>query len=71
MSQYFKLGSTDIQIRTSGFSKFGDLEIPKDVLDGTKKINCTGVLTLYQGSFQVVVNSQADFTYEDGTPLYK
>lgn len=71
VSQYFKLGSTDIQIRTSGFSKFGDLEIPKDVLDGTKKINCTGVLTLYQGSFQVVVNSQADFTYEDGTPLYK
>ena len=71
VSQYFKMGKTEIQIRTSGYSKFGDLEIPADVLDGSKKINVTGILTLYQGSLQFVVNSQDDFTYEDGTPLYR
>lgn len=61
ISQYFKLGSTDIQIRTSGFSKFGDYEIPAEVLDGTATMDVTGVLTLYQGSYQVVVNSLDDF----------
>ena len=70
VSQYFTMGSREIQIRTSGFSKFGDLEIPKDVLNGSRKINVTGILTMYQGSIQLTVNSQYDFTYEDGTPLY-
>ena len=71
VSQYFKMGNTEIQIRTSGYSKFSDLLIPLDVLDGSRKINATGVLTLYQGSLQFIVNSQYDFTYEDGTPLYE
>lgn len=71
VSQYFTMGSTEIQVRTSGFCKFADYEIPSDVLDGSKKINVTGVLSLYQGSIQFTVNSAADFTYEDGTPLFK
>lgn len=71
VSQYFNMGSHEIQIRTSGFSKFADYELPADVLDGSKTINVTGVLTLYQGSIQFTVNSAADFTYADGTPLYK
>lgn len=70
ISQYFTVGSKEVQIRTSGFSKFGDLEIPKDVLNGSRKINVTGILTMYQGSIQMTVNSEKDFTYEDGTPLY-
>lgn len=71
ISQYFTMGKTEVQIRTSGFSKFGDYEIPADVLNGSRAINVTGILTMYQGSIQVTVNSQKDFTYEDGTPLYK
>ncbi|MBQ9476667.1 MAG: hypothetical protein IJU63_02640 [Bacteroidales bacterium] len=63
-------GGKTVVIRTSGFSKFGDLEIPKDVLNGSRKINVTGILTMYQGSIQMTVNSEKDFTYEDGTPLY-
>lgn len=46
MSQYFKLGNTDVQIRTSGYSKFADSEIPGTVLD------VTGILTLYNGAAQ-------------------
>ena len=62
VSQYFKLGSTEIQIRTSGFCKFCDVEIDPDVLSGRASIDVTGILTLYQGSFQLVVNSLDDIT---------
>ena len=62
VSQYFKLGSTDIQIRTSGFCKFCDVEIDPEVLSGKATIDVTGVLTLYQGSFQLVVNNIDDIT---------
>lgn len=60
VSQYFKLSSTEIQIRTSGFCKFCDVEIDPDVLSGKATIDVTGVLTLYQGSFQLVVNNIDD-----------
>ncbi|MCF0175220.1 MAG: hypothetical protein HUJ94_00115 [Bacteroidales bacterium] len=71
VSQYFKMGQTEIQLRTSGYSKFSDLEMPADVLAG-RAVDMTGILTMYQGSIQFVVNSQADFVYSDtGEPLYK
>lgn len=55
VSQYFKMGNTPVQIRTSGYSKFSDKEIDKDVLAGTKSIDVTGILTMYQGSIQFVL----------------
>ncbi len=71
VSQYFTTaGGKEIQLRTSGFSKFGDYEIPQDVLDGSRQVNITGVLCMYQGSIQMVVNRVTDITYADGTPLY-
>ena len=59
MSQYFSLGSTPVQIRTSGYSKFADAEIPAVVIgnpessapDG-RPIDVTGILTIYQGAAQ-------------------
>ena len=71
VSQYFKMSGTEVQVRTSGYCKFCDYEIPSDVLQG-RKIDVTGILTLYQGSIQFVVNSAADFVYSDsGKPLYE
>lgn len=70
VSQYFDFAGTQVQIRTSGFCKFSDLQIPENILDGSRKLNVTGVLSLYQGSIQLSVNSQHDFTYEDGSPIY-
>ena len=65
VSQYFNMeDGTEIQIRTSGFSKFGDYEIPADVIAG-RKIDVTGILSLYQGSIQFTVNSYEDFRYSD------
>lgn len=52
MSQYFLCGSTDFQIRTSGYSRFADSEIPAEVLSGEKKINVTGILGNYKGAVQ-------------------
>jgi len=60
VSQYFKMGSTEIQLRTSGFSKFADQKIPQEVINGTKTIDVTGILSLYQGKIQFVVNSIDD-----------
>ena len=58
VSQYFKMGNTEIQIRTSGYCKFADLEIDPDVLAGNATIDVTGVLTMYQGSVQFVLIDQ-------------
>lgn len=70
ISQYFTMGSTgEIQIRTSGFSKFCDKEIPAEVLSGQKTIDVTGVLTLYNGNIQIMVNDLSDIVVnEEPTP---
>ena len=64
VSQYFTMDGTEIQIRTSGFCKFCDVEIDPEVLAGRKTISVTGILSLYQGSIQVTVNSLDDFVIE-------
>lgn len=68
VSQYFKMGSTEIQLRTSGYSRFADLEIPEEVLNGTATVDLTGVLSLYQGSIQFTVNEikLTDGKYTEG-----
>lgn len=68
VSQYFNLGDIKLCIRTSGFCKFADCEIPADVLSGKKTLDVTGVLTMYQGTMQIVVNDISDFVV-DGKPL--
>jgi len=68
VSQYFRMGSTEIQIRTSGYSRFADKEIPAEVLKGAKTIDITGILAYYQGSIQITVNSLSDIVV-DGKPL--
>lgn len=64
VSQYLKMGNTDIQLRTSGFAKFADEKIPAEVLNGSKSLSITGVLTMYQGSVQLVVNDVTDIVIE-------
>jgi DNA/RNA endonuclease YhcR with UshA esterase domain len=64
VSQYFTLGGTSVQVRTSGFCKFADVEIDPAVLKGEKTISVTGVINLYQGSIQITVNSLDDFVVE-------
>ncbi len=51
ISHYFKLGSTDIQVRTSGYAKFADKVIDEDILAGAP-VDITGIITLYSGAAQ-------------------
>ena len=51
VSQYFKMGAKDVQIRTSGYAKFADTQIDSRILKGSK-INVKGILTIYQGKAQ-------------------
>lgn len=57
LSQYFKVpGATDpLQVRTSGFAKFSDSEIPAPILAGAK-VHLTGILTLYNNNYQLILN---------------
>ncbi|MCR5519436.1 MAG: DUF5689 domain-containing protein [Bacteroidales bacterium] len=71
LSQYFTMDGLEVAVRSSGYGRFGDYKIPDDILDGSKTLSVTGILTLYQGSVQITVNSYEDFTYADGTPLPK
>ena len=57
VSQYFKTsGGKEILIRTSGYCKFSDVEIDPDILSGNKTIDLTGIMTMYQGDIQFIIN---------------
>lgn len=51
VSQYFKMGGKDVQVRTSGYARFADTRIDPAILSGAK-VNMKGILTIYQGSTQ-------------------
>jgi len=51
VSHYFTLGKTDIQVRTSGFSRFADTQLDQAILNGST-VSITGILTIYNGSAQ-------------------
>ena len=51
VSHYFKLGSTDIQVRTSGFARFADIQLDPAILNGAT-VDITDILTIYSGSAQ-------------------
>ena len=55
LSQYFKKGSTDLQVRTSGYSKFADTPIDSEIIGGAK-VTMTGLLTHYNSNNQFTLN---------------
>ena len=52
VSHYFKLGSVNIQIRTSGYAKFADQTLDSRILDGSRTVDITGIMTIYSGAAQ-------------------
>ena len=70
VSQYFKMGGTDVQVRTSGYARFADTEIPQEVLDGTATVTFTGILTDYKGAAQFTLIDLDGVTKSDGTKWY-
>lgn len=62
VSHYFKMGSTDVQIRTSGYARFADKEIDPSILSGQTPIDVTGILTNYQGAIQFTLIDEDSVT---------
>jgi hypothetical protein len=71
VSQYFMMGNTDVQVRTSGYARFADTEIPAEVLSGEATVTFTGILTEYKGAAQFTLIDLDGVTKADGTPWYK
>lgn len=57
VSHYFMYGGKEVQVRTSGYARFADTEIPEDVRNGERPVTLTGILTRYQGSAQFTLLS--------------
>lgn len=55
VSQYFEYQGAPVAIRTSGYARFADLEIPAAVLAGEASIDVVGILGRYQGSPQITM----------------
>ena len=45
------MGSTDVQVRTSGYAKFADTQIDQKILDGAT-VNMKGIITVYKNAVQ-------------------
>ena len=71
VSQYFMMGNTDVQVRTSGYARFADTELPAEVLSGEATVTFTGILTEYKGAAQFTLIDLDGVTKDDGTPWYK
>ena len=57
VSQYFVYDGVEVQVRSSGYARFADFEIPADVRDGSRTLDVTGILSRYQGSAQFTLLS--------------
>ena len=70
VSQYFTMGSTGVQVRSSGYARFADTEIPEEILDGSATVSFTGILTKYKGEAQFTLIDLTGVKKADGTPWY-
>ncbi|MCR5561627.1 MAG: DUF5689 domain-containing protein [Bacteroidales bacterium] len=61
VSHYFKVGgtSTILQVRSSGYARFSDKEIPADILGGAS-VKIKGILTFYDGDAQISLLTAPD-----------
>ena len=51
VSHYFKIGSTEVQVRTSGYARFAEEQLDPKIISGST-VDITGILTIYSGSAQ-------------------
>ena len=70
LKAHFKMGGTQVQVRSSGYSRFADTEIPTEVLNGSATVTFTGILTKYKGEAQFTLIDLNGVSKADGTPWY-
>ena len=64
------MGSSGVQVRSSGYARFADTKIPQEILDGTASVSFTGILTKYKGEAQFTLIDLSGVKKADGTPGY-
>lgn len=73
LSQYFDvpgLADTPLQVRSSGYAKWSDVNIPQPVLNGTETATLTGIITKYNSYIQFTLIDLDGVTKADGTLWY-
>jgi len=55
VSQYFTYQGSSVAIRTSGYARFADVEIPESVRNGSETLDVVGILSRYEGSPQITM----------------
>lgn len=75
MNQYFEMPGLSgvrkyLQVRTSGYARFSDKDIPAAVLDGSETVTFTGVLTEFDGELQFTLIDLSGVKKADGSPWY-
>ena len=75
MNQYFEMpGFTGnkkyLQVRSSGYARFSDVNIPSPVLSGEQTVTFTGVLTEFDGELQFTLIDLSGVKKADGSPWY-
>ena len=75
MNQFFEMpGLTGtrryLQVRSSGYAKWADVNIPQPVLDGQETVTFTGVLTKFESDMQFTLIDLNGVKNADGTNWY-
>jgi hypothetical protein len=64
------MGKTGVQVRSSGYARFADTEIPEEILNGSATVTFTGILTKYKGEAQFTLIDLNGVKKADGTNWY-
>ena len=59
-----------LQVRSSGYAKWSDVNIPQPVLDGEATVTFTGVLTKFEAEMQFTLIDLSGVKKADGSPWY-
>ena len=75
MNQYFEMPGLSgnkkyLQVRSSGYAKWSDVNIPQPVLDGEATVTFTGVLTKFEAEMQFTLIDLSGVKKADGSPWY-
>ena len=72
VNQYFNVpGSKSyLQVRSSGYSKWADVNLPQEVLDGTATVTLTGIFSKYDSYLQFYLIDLDGVKKADGSPWY-
>jgi hypothetical protein len=75
MNQFFEMPGLSgnqryLQVRSSGYARWADVEIPQAVRDGQETVTFTGVLTKFESDRQFTLIDLSGVKKADGSPWY-